>query len=138
MKQQLEVRTWHGMTPVALLCIAGLSAFAIARTALLIGCHVAQPYAACESERKDWQDQMLGVGAGFVLLFVKAPGTSEAPVATAEPLQSRRAEDEIEAEPEVIPSAVVIDPDAPEHEPELTTAERMARAAARLPRGAKS
>lgn len=155
MKQQLLVNTWHGFTPVGLAVVIGLGAFALTRTALMVGCHLSQSYAACAEERSDWQKQMAVVGGGFTLLFIKAPGTSDAPPSTT--VQAlppwRRPEDFTAPEPEpggpdadplpIVPAdlsdlpppaSAVINPDAPaEHE--LTAAERMDRAARRL-RGA--
>jgi hypothetical protein len=144
MKQQpIVVATWHGLTPVGLVAVIGLGGFALVRTVLLIGCHISQPWTACEPERKDWQQQMAMVAGGFSLLFIRAPGTSDAPSgSTTVALPPwRRPEDEPvpvwepdpEPEPTPEPSAGVINPDAPQPavEHELTAAERMERAARR-------
>lgn len=155
MKQHLLVETWKGLTPLGLMAVIGLGGFGIARTALMVGCHISQPYAECTAERSDWQKQMAMIAGGFWLLYTRAPGTSDAPAnTTVQALPPwRRPEDQTEPAPPpgepdpdplpIVPADLpelpppaspVINPDAPDDH-ELTAAERMDRAARRL-RGA--
>jgi hypothetical protein len=151
----LTVRTWHGLTPLALVAVLGLGGYAILRTGLMVGCHVSQTWATCEPERRSWQGEMGLVAAGFWLLYTKAPGTSEAPapqqLTVAVPPWRRPEEPSTEAmlrdafaqaiEDGVVsrvgppkPSQEVVSPDAPPEEPakprarKLSTAQRMERA----------
>lgn len=149
--QNLVIATWRGLTPLGIIAVVGLGGFAAIRTALLAGCHIREPWAACEVERSDWQKQMGMVAAGFWLLYTRAPGTSDAPapsVTTTALPPWRRPEEEstltsIDPAPEpliqpaidlIAPSAVV-NPDATPAS--LSAAERMERAARRLKRPAE-
>jgi hypothetical protein len=60
--------------PLGMVALLGLGGFALARTALMISCHISQPWPACEGERKDWQEQMAMVAGGFWLLYTLPPG----------------------------------------------------------------
>jgi hypothetical protein len=60
--------------PLGVVAIVGLAGFALARTALMVSCHISQPWPACDAERKEWQGQMAMVGSGFWLLYTLPPG----------------------------------------------------------------
>jgi hypothetical protein len=62
------------IAPLGTVALIGLGGFALARTVLMVSCHLSQPWPACESERKDWQGQMAMVASGFWLLYTMPPG----------------------------------------------------------------
>ena len=73
----VSIPTWRGFTPMALVGLFGLTSYAVVSTALMLLCHVGQPYEACSHARHEWAQHVGAIGAGFGLLFARTPGIND-------------------------------------------------------------
>lgn len=73
----VSIPTWRGFTPMALIGLTGLTGYALVSTALMLLCHVGQPYEACSQARHEWGQHVGVIGAGFGLLFARTPGIND-------------------------------------------------------------